>query len=141
RVAAAYQGRRARGALRVLPAGPGRPGRRNTHHVQGRRHGLPLSRPPRAADTADRGPHRAPQERQMPTSSTTLRTWSGAVSWTPQQVLRPISQEAVVAAVRAARAGGCALRVIGGGFSFSALAATDGITLSLDGYQGLVTAD
>ncbi|HLQ80817.1 MAG TPA: D-arabinono-1,4-lactone oxidase [Brachybacterium sp.] len=77
----------------------------------------------------------------MPTSSTTLRTWSGAVSWTPQQVLRPISQEAVVAAVRAARARGCALRVIGGGHSFSALAATDGITLSLDGYQGLVTAD
>src|SRR5699024_3355342 len=77
----------------------------------------------------------------MPTSSTTLRTWSGAVSWTPQQVLRPISQEAVVAAVRAARARGCALRVIGGGHSFSALAATDGITLSLDGYQGLDTAD
>src|SRR5699024_5193225 len=34
-----------------------------------------------------------------------------------------------------------ALRMLGGGHSFSALAATDGITLSLDGFQGLVSAD
>ncbi|WP_394215929.1 D-arabinono-1,4-lactone oxidase [Brachybacterium vulturis] len=77
----------------------------------------------------------------MPASTMTLRTWSGAVSWTPQQVLRPTSQEAVVAAVQAARTRGCSLRVIGGGHSFSALAATDGITLSLDGLHGLISAD
>jgi len=77
----------------------------------------------------------------MRTSTTPLRTWSGAVRWTPQQVLQATSQDGVVAAVRAARARGCSLRVLGGGHSFSALAATDGITLSLDGYQGLVSAD
>ncbi|ASK66821.1 FAD-linked oxidoreductase [Brachybacterium avium] len=77
----------------------------------------------------------------MPASTMTLRTWSRAVRWTPQQVLRPTSQDAVAAAVQAARARGCTLRMIGGGHSFSALAATEGITLSLDGYQGLVTAD
>lgn len=77
----------------------------------------------------------------MPTSTMTLRTWSRAVRWTPQQVLRPTSQDSVVAAIAVARARACSLRVIGGGHSFSALAATDGITLSLDGYQGLVAAD
>lgn len=61
--------------------------------------------------------------------------------WSPQQVLRPTTTDGVVAAVRTARARGCALRVLGGGHSFSALAATDGITLSLDGLQGLVRAD
>lgn len=44
----------------------------------------------------------------------------------------------MVPAAQAARARGCSLRVLGGGHSFSALAVTDGITLSLDGYQGLV---
>lgn len=77
----------------------------------------------------------------MPTSSTTLRTWSGSARWRPQRVLRPASQEQVVAAVRTARELGRPLRVLGGGHSFSALAATDGITLTLDEYQGLVSAD
>lgn len=77
----------------------------------------------------------------MPASTKTLRTWSRGTSWRPQQVLRPTSQEAVVAAIQAARARGCSLRVLGGGHSFSALAATDGITLSLDGLQGLLSAD
>lgn len=77
----------------------------------------------------------------MRTRTPTHRTWSGAVRWTPQQVLRPRSAQEVVAAVHAARSRGCGLRVIGGGHSFSALAATDGITLSLDGFQGLVSAD
>lgn len=74
-------------------------------------------------------------------SSSTLRTWSGAVRWTPQQVLRPTSQDGVLAALRAARSRGCSLRVIGGAHSFFALVATDGLLLSLDGWQGLVTAD
>ena len=77
----------------------------------------------------------------MPASTKTLRTWSRGTSWRPQQVLRPTSQEAVVAAIQAARARGCSLRVLGGGHSFSALAATDGITLSLDGLEGLLSAD
>lgn len=77
----------------------------------------------------------------MPASTTTLRTWSGDARWTPQQVLRPTSEEAVVAAVRSARARGCTLRVIGAGHSSTPLASTDGITLTLDGYQGLVAAD
>jgi len=77
----------------------------------------------------------------MRASTRTLRTWSGAVRWTPQQVMRPTSEQAVVAAVRATTAQGSALRVLGGGHSFSALAATTGTTLSLDGYQGLVAAD
>ena len=77
----------------------------------------------------------------MPASTRRLRTWSGAVAWTPQQILRPTTEEAIVAAVRTARARGCSLRVMGGGHSFTPLAATEGLTLTLDGYQGLVRAD
>src|SRR5699024_2745732 len=77
----------------------------------------------------------------MTSRTPTLRSWSGAVRWRPQQVLHPSSQEAAVAAVRTARARGVPLRVIGGGHSFSAVAATDGIAVTLDDYQGLVRAD
>ena len=77
----------------------------------------------------------------MTSRTPTLRSWSGAVRWRPQQVLRPSSQEVVVAAVQSARARGVPLRVLGGGHSFSAVAATEGITLMLDDHQGLVSAD
>src|SRR5699024_3511121 len=101
----------------------------------------PSSTPPsRPAHLPVRDPA-APKERPMPRCTTTLTTWSGGVSWTPQQVLVPTTQEEVVAAVRAARSRRRALRMLGGGHSFSALAATDGITLPLDGCEGLVSAD
>ena len=77
----------------------------------------------------------------MRTHAPAQRNWSGAVRWQPQQVLRPDTETRVLAALRTAREGGRGLRVIGGGHSFSALAATDGIQLSLDEYQGLVDAD
>lgn len=70
-----------------------------------------------------------------------LATWSGSARWTPHQVLRPTSEGGVLDALRIARKRGLSLRVLGGGHSFTALAATDGITLDLDGLQGLVAAD
>src|SRR5699024_7010554 len=127
-VAAPRQGRRARRALQPVRAGAGRRDRRNRPHVPRRGCSLPLRSPSR-------------KERPMTSRTPTLRSWSGAVRWRPQQVLRPSSQEAVVAAVQSARARGVPLRVLGGGHSFSAVAATEGITLTLDDHQGLVSAD
>lgn len=69
------------------------------------------------------------------------RTWSGGHRWSPQQILTPRSEAEVLAGIAAARAAGLPLRVVGGGHSFSPLAATDGVAMSLDHYQGLVRAD
>ena len=77
----------------------------------------------------------------MRTNARRHRNWSGSVRFSPQQVRRPTSEAQVLEALRTARERGCSLRVIGGGHSFSALAATDGILLSLDDWQGLVAAD
>lgn len=74
-------------------------------------------------------------------SRPTHRTWSGKVRWSPQQVLTPSSEGAILAALRTAREVGTSLRVIGGGHSFSALVATDGVMVTLDGYRGLVRVD
>lgn len=69
------------------------------------------------------------------------RNWSGSARWTPREILAPTSEQEVLAAIDTARAAGTGLRVIGGGHSFSPLVATDGMQLTLDGYQGLVHAD
>ncbi|GAP79160.1 MULTISPECIES: FAD-binding protein [Brachybacterium] len=69
------------------------------------------------------------------------RNWSGAVRFTPHEILAPTSEDEVTAALREARSRGLPLRVLGGGHSFSPLVATDGLLLTLDGYQGLVRAD
>ena len=74
-------------------------------------------------------------------SCPTHRTWSGTVRWSPQQVLAPRSEDEILAAMRTAREAGAGLRMIGGGHSFSALVATDGVMAGLDGYRGLVRVD
>ncbi|APX34544.1 FAD-linked oxidoreductase [Brachybacterium sp. P6-10-X1] len=71
----------------------------------------------------------------------THRTWSGKVRWSPKQVLAPSGEDEILAALRTAREAGSGLRVIGGGHSFSALVATDGVMVTLDGCRGLVRAD
>lgn len=69
------------------------------------------------------------------------RNWSGSARFTPQEILAPTSEDEVTAALSRARTLGVPLRVIGGGHSFSPLVRTDGVLMSLDGYQGLVSAD
>ena len=69
------------------------------------------------------------------------RNWSGSVRWTPAQIVRPRTEQDIVDALASARRSRRRLRVIGGGHSFTALAATDGVSMSLDGYQGVVSAD
>ena len=77
----------------------------------------------------------------MTTTALPQRNWNGSARWTPREILAPTSEQEVLAAIDTARAAGTGLRVIGGGHSFSPLVATDGMQLTLDGYQGLVHGD
>ena len=68
----------------------------------------------------------------------TLRNWAGDVRWRPARLLRPRSEAELVAAIRASDH---PIRVLGAGHSFTPLAATDQVTLQLDGLAGLVAVD
>ncbi|WBU38055.1 D-arabinono-1,4-lactone oxidase [Homoserinibacter sp. YIM 151385] len=71
----------------------------------------------------------------------TWRNWAGNVVSRPAAVLRPRAVEEVQAAVRGAASRGLRIKAVGAGHSFSGLAATDGVLLSLDELSGLVHAD
>ncbi|WP_238327955.1 D-arabinono-1,4-lactone oxidase [Paenibacillus gorillae] len=67
--------------------------------------------------------------------------WSGIVQATPREVLLPGTIDEVVEAVQLCRREGRTLRVVGSGHSFTPIAASDDILLSLDRMQGLVSID
>ncbi|QSO49684.1 D-arabinono-1,4-lactone oxidase [Alicyclobacillus mengziensis] len=64
--------------------------------------------------------------------------WSGLVRSTPQKVVYPASIEDVVAVVTECRRHHKSLRVVGAGHSFTPLAATDDVLMSLDNLSGLI---
>ncbi len=68
---------------------------------------------------------------------TTIRNWSGSVSFTPSAVHTPRSSAEVAALVRQAQK----VRVIGSGHSFTPLIATDHTLISLDALQGIDDID
>ncbi|MFN8618138.1 MAG: D-arabinono-1,4-lactone oxidase [Dehalococcoidia bacterium] len=65
--------------------------------------------------------------------------WSGGVQAEPRRIERPTSETALQDAVRAAARDGLDVRVAGTGHSFTPVVATDGVIVSLDGLQGLVS--
>ncbi|QJD84422.1 D-arabinono-1,4-lactone oxidase [Cohnella herbarum] len=67
--------------------------------------------------------------------------WSGLVKATPQTVVYPSHVEEVVDVVKLCRKDGRTLRVVGSGHSFTPLAASDDVLLSLDRMQGLLKVD
>ncbi|WP_240548278.1 D-arabinono-1,4-lactone oxidase [Paenibacillus lignilyticus] len=67
--------------------------------------------------------------------------WSGSVQATPSMVLYPESIEEVVDIVRMCRREGRKLRVVGTGHSFTPIAASGDVLVSLDRMQGLVEVD
>jgi FAD/FMN-containing dehydrogenase len=72
----------------------------------------------------------------------TWENWSGWVKSTPAQIAEPSSEDAIVALVRKARVAKQTVRVAGSGHSFTPLCtADDGIIISLDNLQGLVSTD
>jgi FAD-linked oxidoreductase len=67
--------------------------------------------------------------------------WSGSVTAAPSSIRHPASLEEIAAIVRECRERGCGLRVIGAGHSFTPLAWTDGVLVSLDRFAGLEHVD
>jgi FAD-linked oxidoreductase len=67
--------------------------------------------------------------------------WSGIVQTTPQTVKYPTSIDEIVETVRLCRQECRTVRVVGSGHSFTAIAATDDVLLSLDLLQGIVEVD
>ncbi|MGO2995798.1 MAG: D-arabinono-1,4-lactone oxidase [Brachybacterium alimentarium] len=77
----------------------------------------------------------------MRTANIPTRTWSGGHRWCPQHLLAPRDEAGVLEGLALARSRKLPLRVIGGGHSFTPLAATDGVAMSLEALSGLVRAD
>ncbi|MFW5748078.1 MAG: D-arabinono-1,4-lactone oxidase [Chloroflexota bacterium] len=69
------------------------------------------------------------------------RNWSGSVGCNPQAILYPQTLDEIIAAVRLCREGGRRLRVVGSGHSFTPVAATDEMMLSLEKFAGVEHAD
>lgn len=69
------------------------------------------------------------------------RNWARTESATPALTIAPRTTEQVVRAVERAAETGHTVKPIGASHSFTAIAATDGIQLSMDRMRGLVEAD
>jgi FAD-linked oxidoreductase len=67
--------------------------------------------------------------------------WAGDQRCQPVEILRPRDEGEVVAAVRSARERGLTVRVAGAGHSFQDVVLTDGVLLSLDALDRLVSVD
>src|SRR5690242_5161117 len=71
----------------------------------------------------------------------TWSNWSGSVAASPAEIRHPASLNEIIAIVRECRERGCGLRVVGAGHSFTPLAWTDGLLVSLERYGGLEHVD
>ncbi|MFD7642405.1 D-arabinono-1,4-lactone oxidase [Kitasatospora sp. NPDC059795] len=74
-------------------------------------------------------------------SRTSWRNWSGTARCTPQRILRPVGEAALVDAVLMARRFGVGIRAAGTGHSFNQLAVTDGLLVDLTRHTGIVSVD
>ena len=72
---------------------------------------------------------------------TVWTNWSGRQTSNPRVVLRPTSESEFVTAVDRARSEGLPLRAVGTSHSHSRVAATDGVLVETDGWQGLDSVD
>ncbi len=77
----------------------------------------------------------------MSSTAIRCRNWSGSARFTPRKIFAPSSEQEILAVIARARSELATLRVVGGGHSFSPLVATNDLLMTLDGYQGLVSAD
>lgn len=75
------------------------------------------------------------------TSAATWRNWAGNQTCSPTQIARPRSVEEVAETLAGARARGERVKPVGAGHSFTDIAATTGVQLSLDGLSGLTDID
>lgn len=70
-----------------------------------------------------------------------MKNWSGNVSWAPNKVFYPSSEEEIAAIVKQASQQGKKVRIIGSGHSFTPLCKTDDYLISLDNFQGIIHID
>ncbi|MFC4078263.1 D-arabinono-1,4-lactone oxidase [Salinithrix halophila] len=71
----------------------------------------------------------------------TWTNWAGSVCCMPSDIIRPSTPDEAVELVRRAASRGQTLRAVGSGHSFTPLAETDQVLVSLDGIQGLIGID
>lgn len=69
------------------------------------------------------------------------RNWSGSVTSNPAEVHEPRTVDEIIALIRRCKSEGKIIRAVGSGHSFSPLAATDSVLVSLDRYAGLERVD
>ncbi len=69
---------------------------------------------------------------------TSFRNWAGTVTATPEELFQPRNEEDIVAKLIESDA---SIRPLGAGHSFTAVAATDAISLQLDHLSGLISVD
>ncbi|WP_448853609.1 D-arabinono-1,4-lactone oxidase [Corynebacterium frankenforstense] len=67
--------------------------------------------------------------------------WSGAQAARPAEVARPATEAEVVETVTRAAEAGLHVKTVGAGHSFSGVAVTDGVLISLDELSGVVNVD
>lgn len=69
--------------------------------------------------------------------------WAGNQTCSPQQIVRPATEEEIVSLVEEAASSGTRIKAVGTGHSFSDVACTDGVMVSVDRYAGVesYTAD
>jgi len=65
--------------------------------------------------------------------------WSGRQTDEPKRIVRPSSELELVAAVTKAASDGLAIRAVGASHSHSRVAATNGLLVDLDGWQGVIS--
>jgi FAD-linked oxidoreductase len=70
-----------------------------------------------------------------------MENWAGNVKWTPQEVMLPKSEEEIADIIKKAVSSGKTIRTVGSHHSFTPLLATNSVSLSLDGMQGLISKE
>src|SRR5579885_2255179 len=69
------------------------------------------------------------------------QNWSGSVRSQPREIVRPDSMDELARLVGAYGREGRHVRVVGAGHSFTPLAQTDDVLMSLDALQGIESVD
>ncbi|MGC0363038.1 FAD/FMN-containing dehydrogenase [Rhodococcus sp. 27YEA15] len=74
-------------------------------------------------------------------ASDTWQNWAGTYSAAPRYFATPRDTPELAAVVAKASARGQRVKAVGAGHSFTAVAATDGVMISLDNLSGIVAVD
>src|SRR5688500_9416049 len=69
------------------------------------------------------------------------KNWSGSLTFTPQTIVSPHSENELCEIVSKANSSGKSIRVVGAGHSSSPLVETNEILISLDRFSGLTSID